>query len=185
MHFFWKRWHAFSGTAQQANRHVFTSVNTNNGSKSLERVFWHVASALRVLYYGRLWQGRKKKLSVIPTGWREFMGLNGKIFVSSQRVSSVKCFIFLWMQSDSSPAVSKLFPGSICPCVVFKIISHRRRLLAHLTFHQGRFNTWLSQSTPSNIVLFCWFISGYYCNLGFLPCNSFHKVVEMLIPKHN
>lgn len=35
------------------------------------------------------------------------MGLNGK-FISSQRVSSVRCFIFLEMQLDSPPAVSKL-----------------------------------------------------------------------------
>lgn len=89
-------------------------------------------------------------------------------------------FYFSLNAAWQPPCCEQAFPGSICPCVVLKIILGRRRLFLYLTFLQGWFNTWLSQSTPSNTTLFCWFISGYYCNLGFVPYNSFHKVLEML-----
>lgn len=121
------------------------------------------------------------------------IGLNGKLFVSSQKASNGRRFTFLWMQHDSSiptpltphpnPAVRMFSLVQSALVLFWNIIPGWWRLHIYQTLLWGWFNTWLSQSTHSNTLLFCCFISGCYCNLGFVPCNGILE--QILISRPN
>lgn len=110
----------------------------------------------------------------------KFMGL---FAVKGCQMGDVLFFFECSMTAPLPPAVSMVSLVQSALELFWNIIPGGWQSHIYQTLRRGWFNTWLSQSTPSNTLLFCCFISGCYCNLGFVPWNSILE--QMLIPRHN